>query len=121
MRRIIIVEPREDASEATRSLFTTLLPGSVAVAQEVSERSTGALSGALIHYEGGKYTRQQRDGKCRPPTDDERREYAIIAAGRLDAHYPTTSFFYIPHADAMQELREVGYVDVDDWKVVFYE
>lgn len=112
MSRISIVEPSENASGATRRLFQSLLPGSVAVSNLASE----GVSEALVYYEGGKYTRQ---GGV-PATDDDRRSYAIIAAGRLVDRYPTTARFALLGKDAIRDLKEVGYVDTHTWNVVIY-
>lgn len=124
--RYSIVQPKPDADEVVRSLFKNIAPGSVAVAHQEHRVHS---AGVLVHYEGGVYERSTGGGyipygnvshiEFREPTQDERIDYAKIAAGRLHAHYPTTSRFFLPGEGMMDQLEEIGYVDVDTWEVHF--
>lgn len=103
-----IVTPREDAGNDVKVAFSKMAPGSIAVAMQ---RTDGMVP---VYYEGGIYSRPEN----RPPTLDERIEYAKIAAGRAIEHYPTIAFFVLPSNDG---LRKIGEVDTATWNVIFYD
>ena len=96
---IPIVQPSADAPAAVRAAFSTLLPGSVAVAREIAG---GAVS---IDYEGGLYTRPANQ----PPTPAERSEYAQRAAGRALTRYPTIARFGLPGWKGLEVIGQVDY------------
>lgn len=90
-----VVQPSGDASEDVRRAFGRLVPGSVAVAKR-------RASGVWVYYEGGIYSRQGRAA-----TEEERLEYARIAAGRAAEQYPTVAFFVLPTMDGLEVVGEV--------------
>lgn len=108
--KLPIVEPMPEASDYVKSLFSQIVSGSVAVSIKCEEYT-------LVYYEGGIYSRHNR-----PPTEQERIEYAKIAAGRAREHYPTVAFFAIPKENE-RDLKVSGYVDMSNspWEVVFSE
>jgi hypothetical protein len=109
--RLPIVQPKETASEKTKILFSNIVPGSVVVAQP------DEMGATRVYYEGGLYSRSKReDGSYAEPTDEERRQYAMIAAGRLTDRYPTVAFFVMHWENAYDELEEIGYADGRDVK-----
>jgi hypothetical protein len=95
--RVPIVLPATDAPVMVQMAFRIPVPGSVAVAVP------GKNGGVDVYFEGGIYDRTGR-----PPTDQERDEYAICAAGRAVQHYPTRAKFHLP---AVTGLVAAGHVD----------
>lgn len=105
-----VVTLDKDAPKELQDLFSKIAPGSVAVAKQ---RGTNIN----IYYEGGIYTRKD---SSREPTQEERNEYAIIAAGRAKENYPTIAKFTI-HMDDVKYLTIVGVVQMmwKPWKVLW--
>ena len=107
--RLPIVRPKETASEKTKILFSNIIPGSVVVAQPNEAGVT------RVYYEGGLYSRSKKeDGTYPEPDAEQRRQYAMSAAGRLEQRYPTVAFFVMHWENAYDELEEIGYVDGRD-------
>jgi len=107
--RLPIVEVGPGASCAVHEAFQRIIPGSITVAIERQAHM-------MLYYEGGIYSRP----KDRAPTQAERREYALIAAGRAKDHAPTVAVLAI-HRDRAIGLKTVGFVDTDGWIVRFFE
>lgn len=103
--KLPIVIPASDAPPEVRAPFQVLAPDSVAVA--IQRDPAGPV---MVYYEGGLYTR----GASRPATPDERRQYAISAAGQAIEHSPTIAFFVLP---SWTGLEVVGRVDTKTWRV----
>lgn len=96
-----IVEPKE--LEACPE-WGLLAPGSVAV---LIKREVGHF----LYYEGGIYQRGDRE-----PTREERRHYAVHAAGRAAQDYSTVARLFITDPDA---YKHIGSVDCVNWQVTF--
>ncbi len=65
-----------------------------------------------VYYEGGIYSRPAE----RKPTEDERCEYALHAAGRATQDYPTRAMFVLP---GWTGIEAAGEVDTATWQVTF--
>lgn len=106
-----IVKPAPDAPEETKKALAHIAPGSVIVAITREHRDQiPDPAGVWLYYEGGLYEREQRE-----PTEQEKRDYAIRAAGRAAKRYPTTAKLYLPSMDG---LVPIGFVDTSDWTVI---
>lgn len=104
--RLPIVVPNYSASLETRNKFARIAHGSVAVAIHREIEILGYPEIEIwIYFEGDIYGRHNR-----LPTSEERRQYAIIAAGRAIDNYPTIAKFRIDDED---ELTEIGFVLYD--------
>jgi len=68
----------------------------------------------VLHYESGIYERPD----TRPPSTAERVDYAVRAAGRATAHYPTVARLFLPHATPADFLQE-GWIDTRTWLVTW--
>ncbi|MBN1135854.1 MAG: hypothetical protein JXM73_04675 [Anaerolineae bacterium] len=100
-----IVEPAANAPATVLAPFQQLLPGSAAVA--LQRDPAGPV---YVYYEGGLYTRPAGQDA----TPEERRDYAVNAAGRAVEDYPTRAWFALPDWTGLQT---VGYVDTERWWV----
>lgn len=97
----------EAVSPQARALSERVLPGSVLVAHG------DARGCCIVDYEGGLLTR----GANRQPTDKERRDYVLIAAGRAAEHAPTVArAFGIPRSD----LRVIGRCNVGEGRIDWF-
>lgn len=104
-----IVEIKSDAPKTVKDALARVVPGSVLVADE---KSDGKSDVVVVDFEGGVYTRKDRS-----PTQDEKNEYAKIAAGRSSSRYPTVARICLP---SMEGLREIGSVNTETWEVTWY-
>ena len=101
-----IVEVSPGADLSTKTLFSMALKGSIYIAIK-------RISGIWIYYEGGIYTRQADQ----IPTQKEKIEYAVRAAGRAVQNYPTVAKFLVASESG---LVRVGEVDTRIWETQFY-
>lgn len=103
-----IIKPKDKS----KSMFSCAAPGSVFVA--IHHQVPGDQDGLYkVYYEGGIYSR-----KDRPPTPEEKLDYAKQAAGRASQNYPTVAKFYLID---LVNVDQIGHVDTDTWEVEFYK
>jgi len=106
-----IVELAPNAPEEIKQIFANVIPGSIMVSiTRGHDHMIRHPNGCWVYFEGGFYTRPA----TRKPTQEERIEYAKIAAGRAKDRYPTVAKAYVPDEEC---LVAVGYVDTDKWEV----
>lgn len=106
-----IVELKDSAPDNLKRAFARLKPGTVCVS--IERHGT-----TFVYYEGGIYTRGDRDA-----TPDERKSYALHAAGRAAYNngrgYPTVAFLGVAD-DEVKFLEQKGAVDTETWQVAFW-
>lgn len=105
-----IVQCGPDAPAETKRVFEHIIPGSIVVMiTRYHDHLIREADGCFIYYEGGIYSRPA----TRKPTAEERKEYALIAAGRAKERYPTVARACI----SQKGLVSIGWVDTDTWAV----
>lgn len=97
------------ASEALHHATSRITAGSVIVLAVIAPTSV------VLHFEGGIYERS----KDRPPTSEERINYAIRAGGRAAEHYPTVARMFVEEAQPQHFIQE-GWVDTEAWTVDWF-
>jgi hypothetical protein len=102
---IPIVTPAADAPASVQEAFSRLVLGSVCVAIKAGQ-------GIRVYYEDGGIRREP----SRPPTDQERKDYALHAAGRAYYLHPTQFFFSLENEEG---LVKIGEVNPAGWNVEF--
>lgn len=102
-----LVQLAPDAQPDIQAACQRIMPGSVLVL--IVRDQTPA-----IYLEGGIYERSE----TRPPTRDERVNYAVRAAGREKDRYPTVARLFLPHATPADFLQE-GRIDTSTWLVTW--
>jgi hypothetical protein len=104
-----LVQLSPDTHPHIQAACQRIAPGSVLVLIVPPDRTP------VLYYEGGMYEREA----TRPPSTDERDDYARRAAGRAVAQYPTVARLFLPNATPADFLQE-GWIDTRTWTVTWF-